>query len=79
MKNNRVKNEPWLSLAIANDWQIQVDEIVLNIVDDEGTPIIDQNGEKMRFYPLRELEIVDWLLSERLLIPCILPINLCVN
>jgi len=61
MKNNRVKNEPWLSLAIANDWQIQVDEIVLNIVDDEGTPIIDQNGEKMRFYPLRELEIVDYL------------------
>ena len=39
----------------------QVDEIVLNIVDDEGTPIIDQNGEKMRFYPLRELQIVDYL------------------
>lgn len=61
MKNNLVKNQPWLSLAIANDWKIQVDEIVLNIVDDEGTPIIDQNGEKMRFYPLRELEIVDYL------------------
>jgi len=61
MKNNLVKNEPWLSFAIANDWQIQVDEIVLNIVDDEGKPIINDNGQKMRFYPMRELNIVDYL------------------
>jgi hypothetical protein len=61
MTNNLVKNEPWLSLAIASDWQIQVDEIVLNIVDDEGKPIINDNGQKMRFYPMRELDIVDYL------------------
>jgi len=61
MKNNLVKNEPWLSLAIASGWQIQVDEIILNIIDEFGKPIINDNGKKMRFYPMRELDIVDYL------------------
>jgi len=56
MKNNLVRNEPWLQLAVESGWQIQVDEIILNIIDEFGKPIINDNGKKMRFYPMRECE-----------------------